>query len=818
MAKLIEIGVKIPASVPEGSPLELVYPTAYVVAARAAGGMFEGRAGPLESDGWRRALAKTGSSVMQAYGGEVGDPLPPLVQLRVKPRGAGIKGVGWHIEGHPRDTGGGAWDGSRYGALPDDVMVTAGQLQSLSTMLAKGEQQQTQTQQALAEVAQNTELMQQAAGVGRVKDEAALVGKPANPDGTPRVYELTSTDERLEWDGTDIVPGSRGPMLAAARPLHHADVAAMLASADPSLRHWAGGRAGGMFDLLPAGDATPVDGGVVLQRADGRRLQRANVTVVKAHWFGLYKDGVTDSTARLQAALDYCKSQGGGIVKVDPAPLGYVIAGQIVVPAGVLLVGTDHIQQQQTALDMALPGGCRLLFTGTSQTPIVTEYTNHDNTYNASGGSGVTGFVFEYPNQDPANIKPYPPTVTLGLNAYDFSLTNIYCVNVYQLLDGENPHGRLQVSGIRGCVLSRGLTLDWGMDVDYLDDIHFAPIWLNSFHPDYLKVFEYLYANFIPLTTYSLDNLMIGQFSAFAFKTGWLQPRQSARWLGNTGYSRGEAGPASTYAQVGTMMLDNGRDGVIEVHSVHPNGTTISNLFGCVLPDSTAAVLRFTADMSNDVDRQGSYTVNSGSLWGGPSPVHVEGAHVRLRLGTQISWNNGPASAGVTVSGGADADVWLNATPFSTMGGNSDSDPAPTEISLLLADMGKARIYVENPSPANNREAINVYRNGKGQARVKLNGRWGEMLPTAAVTSYGAFANRSMDEQAVTLLYTVSLDSGDCKLFAEVIAPGGAWTRVYAQTHQGSGDYTARIVVPAGYDWRWILPPAVAVSQQFTVQ
>lgn len=64
----------------------------------------------------------------------------------------------------------------------------------------------------LAGIVQKTTLMEQAAGVGRVATEADLTGKPGTPE-KPIAYELTSTNERLLWDGQAIVPGSRGPML-----------------------------------------------------------------------------------------------------------------------------------------------------------------------------------------------------------------------------------------------------------------------------------------------------------------------------------------------------------------------------------------------------------------------------------------------------------------------------------------------------------------------------------------------------------------------------------------------------------------------------
>lgn len=76
-----------------------------------------------------------------------------------------------------------------------------------------GELTQTlaEAQKTLADTAQSTETLMQAAGVGRVASEADLAGQPAG------VYELTGSNERLTWDGTNIVPGSRGPSLAPAQ-------------------------------------------------------------------------------------------------------------------------------------------------------------------------------------------------------------------------------------------------------------------------------------------------------------------------------------------------------------------------------------------------------------------------------------------------------------------------------------------------------------------------------------------------------------------------------------------------------------------------
>lgn len=152
MAKLLKVGLQVPDSIPENSPVEVVYPSAYYAAAVAAGGMVQGKVGAATA-GLRPLLSSDGGP-LKVYGGELGDAKPPLVSVRVKPRAAGVKGIDWEHSGHPRDTGGGAWDGSKYGTVPGERMVTEAQVESLSTLLTTGQQQQAQTQAALAVVAQ----------------------------------------------------------------------------------------------------------------------------------------------------------------------------------------------------------------------------------------------------------------------------------------------------------------------------------------------------------------------------------------------------------------------------------------------------------------------------------------------------------------------------------------------------------------------------------------------------------------------------------------------------------------------------------------
>lgn len=78
-------------------------------------------------------------------------------------------------------------------------------VEALDTAIAATQAAADQAQQATSDVQASATLIEQAAGMGRVADEAALAGRPA---GT---YELIATNERVAWDGSAIT--TRGPML-----------------------------------------------------------------------------------------------------------------------------------------------------------------------------------------------------------------------------------------------------------------------------------------------------------------------------------------------------------------------------------------------------------------------------------------------------------------------------------------------------------------------------------------------------------------------------------------------------------------------------
>lgn len=104
-------------------------------------------------------------------------------------------------------------------------------------------------------IAQSTQTLMQAAGIGRVATEADLASKPAG------IYELTGSNERLEWTGQAIKPGSRGPALAEASRINAAPIAAPAQTRGTLLR--------GGVPYYPAPAGLVADGVTVIEEATG---------------------------------------------------------------------------------------------------------------------------------------------------------------------------------------------------------------------------------------------------------------------------------------------------------------------------------------------------------------------------------------------------------------------------------------------------------------------------------------------------------------------------------------------------------------------
>lgn len=190
-------------------------------------------------------------------------------------------------------------------------------------------------------------------------------------------------------------------------------------------------------------------------------------TSVTAH--GAKGDGKTDDTKAFQNALDSA-AEKGGIVLV---PAGtYVIAGSLNVPPGVTLRGVWEAPH-----NTGLGKGSAIYATGSAGKedgpPLV----------NLNENSCVKGLTIFYPDQDAANVKPYPWTIQgKGTNC---SVIDVTLANPYKGIDfGTYPNELHYISNVYGCPLRIGVFIDKCTDIGRVENVHFNPnAWTRSGHP-----------------------------------------------------------------------------------------------------------------------------------------------------------------------------------------------------------------------------------------------------------------------------------------------------------------------------------------------
>ncbi len=135
--------------------------------------------------------------------------------------------------------------------------------------------------------------------------------------------------------------------------------------------------------------------------------------------FGARKDGTTDDTAAIQAALDTAGRNGGGTVFLPGGD--YAVRGQLTVPAAVELRGCFDVPHHSIG-----KGSVLRLYAGRGDehgTPAIALRER----------SGVRGLTLHYPEQTNGSEVPYPPTLQgQGAGIYIIDTTG---VNPYIMVD-----------------------------------------------------------------------------------------------------------------------------------------------------------------------------------------------------------------------------------------------------------------------------------------------------------------------------------------------------------------------------------------------
>jgi len=218
-------------------------------------------------------------------------------------------------------------------------------------------------------------------------------------------------------------------------------------------------------------------------------------------------DGNPDCAPGLQAKLDACATAGGGVVEL--AQGRYALRGPVTVPAGVTLKGQwngPHFSTLAagTVIEVAWGAGQE---DGPPQ-------------FMLGESSTLQGLTLFYPEQDAANIQPYPWTVQgrgTHLNVFDCTF-----VNPYKAIDFASfPHEMHYIRNVYGCPLKVGVSLDQCTDIGRVENVHFNPnAWTRSGAPNAptgdlgARLVEFMQAN---LTAFEIGRsdweMMVNTFS-----------------------------------------------------------------------------------------------------------------------------------------------------------------------------------------------------------------------------------------------------------------------------------------------------------------
>jgi hypothetical protein len=209
--------------------------------------------------------------------------------------------------------------------------------------------------------------------------------------------------------------------------------------------------------------------------------------------FGAVADGITDNTKAFQDAIDSASRKGG---KVSIPSGKWLIKGSINVKPGVSLVGTNI----STLSPYQLTGSV-ILATGNR------DHEDADPLFQMWNASAASGFTVYYPDQNTKDVHAYPwtfyisnPPVLSGngqlkTETFDVTIENITLINSYNgIRCGPNENGRHRIMNIAGCVLRRGIQVDWTGDVGRIENIQFhSHFWFHpSVNGNWDDVFHYM--------------------------------------------------------------------------------------------------------------------------------------------------------------------------------------------------------------------------------------------------------------------------------------------------------------------------------------
>ena len=201
---------------------------------------------------------------------------------------------------------------------------------------------------------------------------------------------------------------------------------------------------------------------------------------VSLHQFGAKGDGVTDDTARIQAAIDYVATMPLDLF-VPATANGFRTTAQLSIKNGVTIFGAGTVPFDATGPNDSRGPGSWFFF---DHTGIGFKVST------TAGASFVTTVRFRnfgtYRKHAAAVGPSWAPTVCgfdFSCNNADVMFDDLMLLNPYQGIYLSNGNaGRITIDNVRGQFFANGIVVDNSLDTCRISNFHNWPFWLNESH------------------------------------------------------------------------------------------------------------------------------------------------------------------------------------------------------------------------------------------------------------------------------------------------------------------------------------------------
>lgn len=191
--------------------------------------------------------------------------------------------------------------------------------------------------------------------------------------------------------------------------------------------------------------------------------------------FNAGRDGKTDDTKAIQAAIDAAFNDGGGVVFLPPG--FYAVRGRLAIQPGVTLRGDWNNPERFDEKREENPGTVLMVFADRGK-------ADGDAFISILNNAGIRDMTIWYPEQRFDQIEAYPFTIR-QVGKYSATIDNLTLVNSYQGIEiGPGSNSLAILRNIYVTALRKGIVRDNTWDVARMQNLQFSPrFWSQSGFP-----------------------------------------------------------------------------------------------------------------------------------------------------------------------------------------------------------------------------------------------------------------------------------------------------------------------------------------------